>query len=46
LALARQSADNANFAGTPRQAVADGYAAIDNVLSALLLSSSLAVHAA
>jgi hypothetical protein len=37
LALAKQYAHHANFSGTPRQAVADGYSAVDAVLSALLL---------
>lgn len=36
LALAMQYAQHANFAGTPRQAVADGYSAIDAALSAVL----------
>ncbi|MBB3148774.1 hypothetical protein FHS21_005222 [Phyllobacterium trifolii] len=36
LALALQYAHHANFAGTPRQAIADGYSAIDAALSALL----------
>jgi hypothetical protein len=37
LALAKQYAHHARFAGTPRQAVADGYSAVDAMLSALLL---------
>jgi hypothetical protein len=37
LALAKQYAHHARFAGTPRQAIADGYSAVDAVLSALLL---------
>lgn len=36
LALARQFSHHADFAGTPRQAVADGYSCIDAALSALL----------
>jgi hypothetical protein len=36
LALALQYAYHANFAGTPRQAVADGYSAVDAALSAIL----------
>lgn len=36
LALAKQYAHHARFAGTPRQAVADGYSAVDTMLSALL----------
>ena len=38
LAIATQFAHHAGYAGTPRQAIADGYSAIDAVLSALLLS--------
>jgi hypothetical protein len=37
LALAKQYAHHARFAGTPRQAVADGYSAVDAMLSALLI---------
>jgi len=37
LALAKQYAHHARFAGTPRQAIADGYSAVDAMLSALLL---------
>ena len=37
LSIAEQSLHHANFAGTVRQAVADGYSAIDAALSALLL---------
>jgi hypothetical protein len=39
LALAKQYAHHARFAGTPRQAVADGYSAVDALLSALLIYS-------
>jgi hypothetical protein len=39
LALAKQYAHHARFAGTPRQAVADGYSAVDAMLSALLVHS-------
>jgi hypothetical protein len=39
LTLAKQYAHHARFAGTPRQAVADGYSAVDAMLSALLLHS-------
>lgn len=39
LALAKQYANHARFAGTPRQAVADGYSAVDAMLSALLIHS-------
>ena len=39
LALAKQYAHHARFAGTPRQAVADGYSAVDAMLSALLIHS-------
>lgn len=39
LALAKQYAHHARFAGTPRQAVADGYSAVDAMLSALLTYS-------
>src|SRR6185437_8472065 len=45
LALAKQYAHHARFAGTPRQAVADGYSAIDAMLSALLARISHAVVA-
>ena len=38
LAIATQFAHHASYAGAPRQAIADGYSAIDAVLSALLLS--------
>jgi hypothetical protein len=41
LALAKQYAHHARFAGTPRQAVADGYSAVDAMLSALLVYSGL-----
>lgn len=37
LALAKQYAHHARFAGTPRQAVADGYSAVDAMVSALLI---------
>jgi hypothetical protein len=37
LALAKQYAHHARFSGTPRQAVADGYSAVDAMLSALLI---------
>lgn len=37
LALAKQYAHHARFAGTPRQAVADGYSAVDAMLSAFLV---------
>jgi len=33
LSLARLYGHHANFAGTPRQAIADGYSAVDAVLS-------------
>jgi hypothetical protein len=36
LSLAKLYAHHANFAGTPRQAIADGYSAVDAVLTALL----------
>src|SRR5262245_436176 len=39
LALAKQYAHHARFAGTPRQAVADGYSAVDAMFSALLIHS-------
>ncbi|WP_420965986.1 hypothetical protein [Bradyrhizobium sp. B120] len=39
LALAKQYAHHARFAGTPRQAVSDGYSAVDAILSALLVHS-------
>jgi len=39
LAIAKQYAHHANFAGTPRQAVADGYSAVDAMFSALLVHS-------
>jgi hypothetical protein len=37
LAIAKQYAHHANFAGTPREAIADGYSAVDAMLSALLV---------
>ena len=39
--IAKQYAQHADFAGTPRQAVADGYSAVDAVFSALLLHRGL-----
>jgi hypothetical protein len=36
LSLAKQYAHHAEFAGTPRQAIADGYSAMDALFSALL----------
>ena len=39
LALAKQYAHHARFAGTARQAIADGYSAVDAMLSALLIHS-------
>jgi hypothetical protein len=41
LSLARQYLHHANFAGTPRQAIADGYSAVDAVLSALLIHDGI-----
>jgi hypothetical protein len=41
LSLARQYVHHANFAGTPRQAIADAYSAVDSVLSALLLHEGI-----
>lgn len=37
--FAKQYAHHTRFAGTPRQAVADGYSAVDAMLSALLTHS-------
>lgn len=37
LSIAKQYVQHADFAGTPRQAIADGYSAIDAVFSALLI---------
>ena len=37
LSIAKQYAQHADFAGTPRQAIADGYSAIDAIFSALLI---------
>jgi hypothetical protein len=39
LAIAKQYAHHANFAGTPREAIADGYSAVDALLSALFIHS-------
>ncbi|MYZ48732.1 hypothetical protein [Propylenella binzhouense] len=41
LALALQYAQHANFAGTARQAVADGYSAIDAAMSAILTQEGI-----
>lgn len=41
LALALQYAEHANFAGTARQAVADGYSAIDAAMSAILTQDDI-----
>ncbi|RWQ37806.1 MAG: hypothetical protein EOS21_21440 [Mesorhizobium sp.] len=41
LALALQYAHHANFAGAPRQAIADGYSAIDAALSAILANDKI-----
>lgn len=42
LALALQYAHHANFSGTPRQAIADGYSAIDAAMSAILAQDKIA----
>ena len=41
LSLARLYGSHANFAGTPRQAIADGYSAIDAAFTALLRQAKL-----
>jgi hypothetical protein len=41
LSLARLYGHHANFAGTPRQAIADGYSAVDAVCTALLRQAGL-----
>lgn len=41
LALAMQYAHHASFAGTPRQAIADGYSAIDAAMSAILTQDGI-----
>lgn len=41
LSLSRLYGHHANFAGTPRQAIADGYSAIDAVFTALLRKARL-----
>src|ERR1700730_12078995 len=44
LAIAKQYAHHANFAGTPREAIADGYSAVDAMLSALLVHNGQDPH--
>ena len=41
LSLARQYIHHANFAGTPRQAIADAYSAVNSIISALLLHDGI-----